>query len=91
MKRYNNIFLAALFGATLLLGGCREEEKIADDLYIPGLGGEEYAENELDKWLYQNYTLPYNIDVVYAGTLHRLTAACRRYSWFPSSSTPYSR
>ena len=65
MKRYNNIFLAALFGATLLLGGCREEEKIADDLYIPGLGGKEYAENELDKWLYQNYTLPYNIDVVY--------------------------
>lgn len=65
MKRYNNIFLAALFGATLLLGGCREEEKIADDLYIPGLGGEGYAENELDKWLYQNYTLPYNIDVVY--------------------------
>ena len=61
MKRYNNIFLAALFGATLLLGGCREEEKIADDLYIPGLGGEKYAENELDKWLYQNYTLPYNI------------------------------
>ena len=48
MKRYNNIFLAALFGATLLLGGCREEEKIADDLYIPGLGGEKYAENELD-------------------------------------------
>ena len=65
MKRYNNIFLAALFGATLLLGGCREEEKIADDLYIPGLGGEKYAEHELDKWLYQNYTLPYNIDVVY--------------------------
>lgn len=65
MKRYNNIFLAALFGATLLLGGCREEEKIADDLYIPRLGGEKYAENELDKWLYQNYTLPYNIDVVY--------------------------
>ena len=64
MKRYNNIFLAALFGATLLLGGCREEEKIADDLYIPGLGGEKYAENELDKWLYQNYTLPYNIDEV---------------------------
>ena len=64
MKRYNNIFLAALFGATLLLGGCREEEKIADDLYIPGLGGEKYAENELDKWLYQNYTLPYNIDAV---------------------------
>ena len=65
MKRFNNIFLAALFGASLLLGGCREEEKIADDLYIPALGGEEYAENELYKWLYQNYTLPYNIDVVY--------------------------
>ncbi len=65
MKRFNNIFLTAVFGATLLLGGCREEEKIADDLYIPGLGGEEYAENELDKWLFLNYTVPYNIDVVY--------------------------
>ena len=41
----------------MLLGGCREEEKIADDLYIPGLGGEKYAENELDKWLYQNYIM----------------------------------
>lgn len=65
MKRFNNIFLTAVFGATLLLGGCREEEKIADDLYIPGLGGEAYAENELDKWLFLNYTVPYNIDVVY--------------------------
>ena len=65
MKRFNNIFLAAVFGATLLLGGCREEEKIADDLYIPGLGGEEYPLNELDKWLEQHYTVPYNIDVVY--------------------------
>lgn len=65
MKRFNNIFLTAVFGATLFLGGCREEEKIADDLYIPGLGGEAYAENELDKWLFQHYTIPYNIDVVY--------------------------
>lgn len=65
MKRFNNIFLTAVFGATLLLGSCREEEKIADDLYIPGLGGEAYAENELDKWLFLNYTVPYNIDVVY--------------------------
>ena len=65
MKRFNNIFLTAVFGATLLLGGCREEEKIADDLYIPGLGGEAYAENELDKWMFLNYTVPYNIDVVY--------------------------
>lgn len=65
MKRIDHIFLAAAFGATLLLGGCREEEKIADDLYIPGLGGEEYAMNELDKWLEKNYTDPYNIEVVY--------------------------
>lgn len=65
MKRFDNIFLAALFGAALLLGGCREEEKIADDLYIPGLGGEYYAQNELDKWLEQHYTQPYNIEVIY--------------------------
>ena len=65
MKRYNHIFHVALLGLMLFMGGCREKENIADDLYIPGLGGEEYAENELDKWLYQNYTVPYNIDVVY--------------------------
>ena len=28
MKRYNNIFLAALFGATLLLGGCLSEVQL---------------------------------------------------------------
>lgn len=65
MKRFSNIVLAAALGATLALGGCREEEKIADDIYIPGLGGETYPMNELDKWLEKNYTLPYNIDVVY--------------------------
>jgi len=65
MKRFSNIVLAAALGASLALGGCREEEKIADDIYIPGLGGETYPMNELDKWLEKYYTLPYNIDVVY--------------------------
>lgn len=62
MKR---IILAFVLGASLSLGACREKENIDENIYIPGLGGEEYAQNELDKWLEKNFTEPYNIDVVY--------------------------
>lgn len=56
-----------LLSAVLLLGvcSCREKETIADDLVIPGLGGTEEIANELDQWLYENFTQPYNIEVVY--------------------------
>ncbi len=56
-----------LLCAALLLGAfsCREKETIADDLVIPGLGGTEEIANELDQWLYENFTVPYNIEVIY--------------------------
>lgn len=64
MKRIN-IFLAAALAVTALLGSCRPQEKIADDIEIPGLGGTEEVWNDMDEWLYDNFTEPYNIEVVY--------------------------
>lgn len=64
MKKTN--ILLSLFAAAMLLSvGCREKQEIADDIVIPGLGGTEEIANELDNWLYENFTKPYNIDVVY--------------------------
>ena len=42
-----------------------EEEKLDTSMRIPGLGGEEYIPNEIDEWLYDNFTAPYNIEVIY--------------------------
>lgn len=65
MKR-TNIFISILLLATLFLTvSCREKELISDDIDIPGLGGTEEVPNELDAWLFDNYTQIYNIDVVY--------------------------
>lgn len=55
------ITLPLLFGAV----SCREKEVIADDIVIPGLGGTDEATNELDQWLFDNFTKPYNIEVTY--------------------------
>lgn len=65
MKNIRTVQL--LLSAALLLGAfsCREKETVADDLVIPGLGGTEEVANDLDKWLYENFTVPYNIEVVY--------------------------
>lgn len=54
-----------MLAAGMLFTSCREEQKIADDIVIPGLGGTDEVENELDEWLYENFTVPYNINVVY--------------------------
>lgn len=64
MKKTKIIYLLLLAFA---LGSvsCREEQNIADDIDIPGLGGTEEAANDLDKWLYDNFTANYNIEVVY--------------------------
>lgn len=64
MKK-TKIFYLLLLAFVLGSVSCREEQKIADDIDIPGLGGTEEVANELDNWLYDNFTKTYNIDVVY--------------------------
>lgn len=66
MKTNRYILMLALAVAlTFAATSCRENELIADDVEIPGLGGYEYQQNELDGWLYENFTRPYNINVYY--------------------------
>ena len=58
---YSVLALCFALGTT----SCREVEKIDPNIDIPGLGGTEEIENELDIWLKENFTSPYNIEVVY--------------------------
>ena len=60
IRQYFTLLLLALS-----LFGCRKKEVISEDLQIPGLGGTTEIQNELDEWLYDNFTKPYNIEVVY--------------------------
>ena len=57
--------LTFLLAVSLVTGSCREDESIVDNLNIPGLGGYDYEETELDKWLDKTFRLPYNIRVYY--------------------------
>lgn len=60
-----NNFSKFLFILALpLLLSCSKDE---DDLDIPllGLGGDTWAEGPVDVWLYENYVIPYNIEVKY--------------------------
>lgn len=72
------LLLALAFGTV----SCREKELIADDIDIPGLGGTEEVQNDLDKWLKKNFTDTYNIEVIY-----RFDAA-QMYTTLASKLTP---
>lgn len=65
MKKTYLLYFVLLLAFALGTVSCRETEKIADDIDIPGLGGTEEATNELDEWLFKNFTEPYNIEVIY--------------------------
>lgn len=60
-----NMRIALLLMAVGLMSVSCEEEKLDTSMRIPGLGGEEYIPNEIDEWLYDNFTAPYNIEVIY--------------------------
>ncbi|WP_437918042.1 substrate import-associated zinc metallohydrolase lipoprotein [Sphingobacterium sp. LRF_L2] len=44
--------------------GCKGDESLPEEEII-GLGGDDWVWTDLDEYLYQNFTLPYNIDVKY--------------------------
>ena len=60
-----NMRIALLLMAVGLMSVSCEVEKLDTSMRIPGLGGEEYIPNEIDEWLYDNFTAPYNIEVIY--------------------------
>jgi len=43
---------------------CSEEEFVPNETLL-GLGGDEQTSSEVDQWIYNNLTKPYNIDVKY--------------------------
>lgn len=65
MKIKNLIYCLCIFSLFLVTISCRKKEVIADNIEIPGLGGTQEVPNELDEWLYNNYTKEYNVEVVY--------------------------
>ncbi|NEM97843.1 zinc-binding metallopeptidase [Pontibacter burrus] len=62
--KLRHIKVAALLLAVTFVTACSKDD---EDLNKPilGLGGDSWTHSELDKWLYQNFTVPYNIEVKY--------------------------
>ena len=56
-------YLCCLLAATLALVACDKEDLGASDIRVPAFDYD--ALSQTDKYIYDNYTVPYNIDVVY--------------------------
>ncbi|MCF2488227.1 putative zinc-binding metallopeptidase [Dyadobacter sp. CY347] len=63
MKQLHKIFFAAMF-LSIGLSGCKEEE-IGEVEDIPGLGGDEWVQGPVDKWILDSLVTPYNISAKY--------------------------
>lgn len=50
--------------AGLMLSAC-SEDGIGNEYEILGLGGDKHTPTELDNWIYENITKPYNMEVKY--------------------------
>ena len=60
LKQISGILLLIFFAAS-----CRKEEKLGDPGNIPGLGGDTWVKGPIDTFIFNNLTLPFNIDVKY--------------------------
>ena len=63
MKRLINIYIFSLLIVTSVFSSCDKEEKL--DASALNLGGDKWEQNDVDKWIYENLTKPYNIEVKY--------------------------
>src|SRR5436309_1369803 len=57
--------IALLISAASLFTACQKDNDLGNVDEIIGLGGDTWAKTELDKWLYDTLTVPYNIAVKY--------------------------
>jgi substrate import-associated zinc metallohydrolase lipoprotein len=62
MKTMKKIYLCIALVA--LLTACAKDE-LNPDAILLGMGGDTWERTELDDWLYQEFVLPYNIEVKY--------------------------
>lgn len=63
MKRFNQI-IAAAWVLVLLGAGCRKEDALNTN-GLEQLGGDRWPATEVDKWIQDTLTTPYNISVTY--------------------------
>ncbi|MCE7069666.1 putative zinc-binding metallopeptidase [Dyadobacter sp. CY327] len=63
IKQLHKLFFAALF-LTVGFSSCKEEE-IGEAEDIPGLGGDEWVQGPIDKWILDSLVTPYNISAKY--------------------------
>lgn len=54
-----------LLALTSILASCSKEDDLNPDSVLLGMGGDTWVKNELDDWLYQEFVIPYNIEVKY--------------------------
>lgn len=59
------LFTAVTVSSVVSICSCSKEEKLDENTKIYGLGGDEYTETPIDKWLYESFVKQYNIDVKY--------------------------
>ena len=83
MKTTNHIakwiqayFMLLFCISTVIFTACNED-KLNLDQEIYGLGGNDEQKNELDKWLYENYTQAYNIEVKYKWNSYELNTTAQ--------------
>lgn len=58
-------FSFAIIMASSLFVSCKKEDPLGPLENIPGLGGDEWVQTGIDKWIYDTLTVPYNIGVKY--------------------------
>lgn len=83
MRTKNHIIKWIQAGLLLLSGismflftACNEDDlNLKQEIY--GLGGNDEQQNELDKWLYDNYTKLYNIEVKYKWNSYELNTTAQ--------------
>lgn len=60
LKQICGVLLVVFFAAS-----CKKEDPLGDVSKIPGLGGDTWVKGPIDSFIYNNLTLPFNIDVKY--------------------------
>src|SRR5262252_6785298 len=57
--------LVLLISVTSFLVSCKKDDDLGNVNEIIGLGGDTWVKTDLDKWIYDTLTVPYNIAVKY--------------------------
>jgi substrate import-associated zinc metallohydrolase lipoprotein len=60
----NKIILTAL-SLSFVIASCEKEDELGDVDNIPGLGGDTWVHGQIDNWIYDSLTVPYNITAKY--------------------------